>query len=128
VRLRDILEWLSTKIDCPQYYQNKDGGAERSITIYNSRRSPMARIALGGLDNTSYTTTPITLLVKWGNSNSPAEEKAKEVFNVFYGQKATIAGKRVIMFEMITTVPISVGTDDNGNFEYVIEINILHER
>lgn len=29
---------------------------------------------------------------------------------------------------MITTEPIGVGTDKNNIYEYVIEVNIIHER
>lgn len=126
--LLDIINWLKTKIECDQYYMNTIRNAEQCIAIYDNRLSPSPRIAIGGLDNTSYTTKVITLLIRWGKNNSPAELKAKEVYDLFYGQTATIGGKRVISFDMRTTHPISMGADSEGNFEYVIDVNIKYER
>src|SRR5690625_3876779 len=110
MNLREILEWLDTQVDCPQFYQNKIGGAPHSITVYNNRRSQPPRIAIGGLENTSYTIKPVSILVHWGKSNNLAEIKAQEVYDSMFGKIATIGGKRVIKFDMITTEPISVGT------------------
>jgi len=45
-----------------------------------------------------------------------------------FGKTATIGGKRVIMFDMKTSDPVSIGTDSEGNYEFVIELNIIHER
>lgn len=123
----EILEWLDTQVDCPQFYQGKVGSAEKSITVYNST-GPPPRIAIGGLENTSYTNKSISLLVHWGKISSQAEQKAQEVYNAMFGKSAVIGGKRVIMFNMRTTEPIGVGTDSEGNYEYVIEVNIIHER
>ena len=125
--LNEILEWLETQVDCPQFYQGKVGSAEKSITIYNSN-GPAPRIAIGGLDNTSYTSISVSLLIHWGKSPSAAEQKAQQVYDTMFGKTAVIGGKRVIMFNMRTTEPIGVGTDSEGNYEYVIEVTILHER
>ena len=125
--LVEILEWLETQVDCPQFYMGKVGGAEKSITIYNSN-GPAPRIAIGGLDNTSYTNKTISLLVHWGKSASLAESKAQEVYDSMFGASAFIGSQRVIMFRMRTTEPIYVGTDSEGYHEFVIEVNILHER
>jgi len=75
VTLNEILEWLETQVDCPQFYQGKVGSAEKSITIYNSN-GPAQRIAIGGLDNTSYTSISVSLLIHWDKSPSTAEQKA----------------------------------------------------
>lgn len=125
--LSEILDWLETVINCPQYYMGKVGSASQSITIYNTT-GPAPRIAVGGLGNTSYTNKSISLLVHWGKSPSSAETKAQEVYAAMFGQSATIGGKRVIMFQMKTSEPVGVGTDDEGIYEYVIEVNIVHER
>lgn len=117
-----------TKIESPQWFLNKmTKQTEQCIAIYNSTGSA-PRIAIGGLDNTSYTSKSISLLVHWGKSPSQAEAKAKEVYDSLFGQSAIIGGKRVIMFDMRTTEPISVGTDSEGIYEFVIEVNIIYER
>ncbi|WWU65217.1 minor capsid protein [Clostridium baratii] len=126
--LSDIREYLKTKIECPQWYIGKiDGTKDKCIGIY-SIRAPKSKIALGGLANTSYSTKAISILVHWGKSANEAEIKAQEVYTALFGQNATIGGKRVIDFDMKTSEPISVGTDKNGIYEFVIEVNIIHER
>lgn len=125
--LSEIREYLKTKIESPQWYLNKVGKEEQSITIYNTV-GPAPRIALGGLEQTSYTTKAISILVHWGKDSNRSELKAQEVYNAFFGQDGTIGGKRIIKFEMKTDAPIYVGTDSEGIIEYVIETIIYYER
>lgn len=125
--LSEIREYLKTKIESPQWYLNKVGDKEESITIYNTT-GPAPRIALGGLEQTSYTTKAISILVHWGKDSNKAELKAQEVYNAFFGQDGTIGGKRIIQFKMKTDSPIYVGTDTEGIIEYVIELIIYYER
>ena len=126
--LSEVREYLKSEIECPQWYIGKiDATKEKCIGIY-SIRGPRSHIALGGLANTSYSTKAISILVHWGKNANLAEQKAQDVYNSLFGQDAVIGGKRVIDFNMRTTEPISVGTDKNGIYEYVIEVNIIHER
>lgn len=126
--LSDIREYLKTKIDCPQWYLNKLGGTqEQSITIYNAIGLPPV-IAIGGLENTSYSTKTISILLHWGKNSDIAELKSQEVYNSFFGQDGVIGNKKVIMFKMKTDSPVYVGTDSEGIIEYVIETIIYYER
>ncbi|MEG1004339.1 MAG: minor capsid protein [Clostridium sp.] len=126
--LSKVREYLKTKIECPQWYIGKiDGTKEQCIGIYSIQGSK-PNIALGGLANTSYSTKAISILVHWGKNANIAEKKAQELYNALFGQDAIIGNKRVIQFSMKTTEPISVGTDKNNVYEYVIEVNIIHER
>ncbi|NLK94000.1 MAG: hypothetical protein GX275_02250 [Clostridiales bacterium] len=125
--LSDVRDFLKTKVNSPQWYLNKCGDKEQSITIYNIK-GPAPNIALGGLANTSYSSKAISILVHWGKVSDEAEKKAQEVYDVFFGQDGVIGNKRVIQFKMSTSEPISVGTDDNGILEYVIDLVIYYER
>ena len=126
--LKEIREFLKTKIDCPQWYSGKiDATKEQCIGIY-SVQGPAPFIALGGLANTSYSTKAISILVHWTKNYDIAEHKAQEVYNALFGQSATIGGKKVKKFDMRTDEPIGVGTDNNGIFEFVIETVIYFER
>ena len=125
--LSEIRDYLKSKVNSPQWYLNKVGDKEESITIYNTV-GPAPRIALGGLEQTSYTTKAISILVHWGKDSNKAELKAQEVYNAFFGQDGTIGGKRIIQFKIKTDSPIYVGTDTEGIIEYVIEIIIYYER
>lgn len=126
--LTEVKDYLKTKIVCPQWYTGKiDGTVDQCIGIY-SVQGPSTNIALGGLANTSYSTKAISILVHWGKNSNIAEQKAQEVYNVLFGQSATIGGKRVIKFNMRTSEPVGVGTDSNGIYEWVMETVIYFER
>lgn len=128
--LAEVRDWLKTQIvDCPAWYIGKiDGSKEQCIGIY-STTGPTPKIAIGGLENTSSAVKPISILVHWGRNANVAEQKAQEVYRALFGRRlAVIGGRRVIMFRMPQSGPISVGTDDRGIYEYVIETNIFYER
>lgn len=125
--LSEIRDFLKTKIESPQWYLNKVGDKEQSITIYNTL-GLAPRMALGGLKQTSFTTKAISILVHWGKDSNKAELKAQEVYNALFGKSGAIGGKRVIQFKMKTDEPVYVGTDKEGVIEYVIETIIYHER
>lgn len=128
ITLKDVREFLKPKISCDNWYGGKiDATKTQCIGIYNVQGSK-PNIALGGLDNTSYSSKSISILVHWTNNSNTAEIKAQEVYNTFFGQYGTIGGHRVIQFDMKTDEPVPVGTDDNGIFEYVINLNIIYER
>jgi len=128
MRLSEIRDWLKTKVNCPQWYIGKiDGKKEQCIGLYNvSGESPV--LAIGGLENTSYAVKSISILIHWGKSADTAEAKAQEVYAALFGQPATIGGKRIIEFRMRQAEPVSVGTDPEGIYEYVIETTIYYER
>lgn len=126
--LSEVREFLKTKIDCPQWYSGKiDASKEQCIGIYNIK-GPQANIALGGLDSTSYSTKAISILVHWTKNNDTAERKAQDVYNALFSKTGEIGGYRVIKFDMRTSEPVGIGTDENGIFEYVIETVIYYER
>ena len=62
--LSEIKDWLKTKINCPNWYVGKiDGSVEQCIGIY-SIVGGKPNIAVGGLENTSYATKSISILVQ----------------------------------------------------------------
>ncbi|MGF7050414.1 hypothetical protein J2T13_004952 [Paenibacillus sp. DS2015] len=126
--LAEIRDWLKTQVDCPQWYIGKiEGSKPQCIGLYNiTGATPM--IAIGGLDNTSYASKTVSILIHWSKNADTAERKAQEVYATLFGHSGEIAGKRVISFQMRTSEPISVGTDDEGIYEYVIEMTIIYER
>lgn len=124
--LAEIRDWLKTVVDCQQWYLNSRGKGEKSITLYNTTGAP-GRMAVGGPQATGYVVRPVSILIHWGKSATAAEEKAQEVYDALFGQKATIGGKRA-WFHMPQSGPISVGVDSEGIHEFVIETHIYHER
>nr|DAL98420.1 MAG TPA: hypothetical protein [Caudoviricetes sp.] len=125
----DFKEWLKTKINCPNWsaggLRSKD---EKAIVVYNGKAftNPMA---IGGIKNSSYTGKGIRILIHWNKEVGESELKAQEVYSVLYGlTNVGIAGKRVIQFKMRDPEPIYLGVDDSGVYEYVIDLEIIHER
>lgn len=128
ITLKDVRTFLKTKIQCDNWYGGKiDANKDKCIGIYNIQGNK-PYIALGGLENTSYSSKAISILVHWTNNSNTAEEKAQEVYNALFGQTGEIAGHRVISFDMQTDEPVSIGADSNGIFEYVINLKIKYER
>lgn len=126
--LAAVRDWMKTQVDCPNWYIGKiDGSKEKAIGLYNLNTGAPV-IAIGGLANTSYAVKPISILVHWTKNADTAEQKAQEVYAALFGQPAVIAGKRVISFQMRMPEPVSVGTDDAGIYEFVIETTIYYER
>lgn len=126
--LDDVVNWLETVVESPNWYIGQIGKPDKSIGLYNTTGA-QPRIAVGGLEATGYVIKPISILVHWGRNSDLAERKAQEVYNAFFGiSNAEIGGKRVSMFKMVTPQPVNVGTDSEGVFEYVIETHIYHER
>ncbi|CAH8772231.1 phage tail terminator protein [Paenibacillus dendritiformis] len=126
--LAQVRDWLKTVIECPQWYIGKiDGSKPQCIGLYNTTGAPV-RLAVGGIKATGYQIKAVSILVHWGKNANIAEQKAQEVYAALFGQTATIGGKRVIMFKMPEPEPISVGTDSEGIYEFVIEAHIYYER
>lgn len=126
--LDDVINWLETVIESPNWYIGQIGKPDKSIGLYNTTGA-QPRIAVGGLEATGYVIKPISILVHWGRNADVAERKAQEVYDAFYGVSGVrIGDKRVAMFKMVTPQPVNVGTDSEGVFEYVIETHIYHER
>jgi len=126
--LAEVRDWLKTQIDCPQWYSGKiDGSKQQCIGLYNTTGAPV-HLAVGGIEATGYLVKAVSILIHWGKNANTAEQKAQEVYAALFGQQAVINGKRVIMFKMPQPEPISVGTDSEGVYEYVIETHIYYER
>ena len=151
--LEDIKTWLQGIVKAPAgcYFTGKiDSSKDNCIGIYDVE-GPKPNLALGGLQNTGYGIKSVAFLIHWGKNSSTAEMKAQEVYDTLFGnphnavtgeQKveysglttcgegytAIIGGQRVIMFDMKSSAPIGLDTDDNGIYEYAIYVNIYYSR
>lgn len=127
--LAEFREWLKLQVDCPAWYSGKiDGKKEQCIGLYNTTGAPV-RMAIGGAAATGYQIKAVSILIHWGKNHDTAERKAQEVYDALFGvSNVEVGGKRVIMFRLPQPQPISVGTDSEGIFEYVIDVHIYHER
>lgn len=104
-----------------------DNNKEKAICFYNSKRNLSYQPVIGGKDNKSTYIKPITILLRYTKNQNDAEIKAQEVYEFFEERTFYIENKRIFT-QMYNEEPMNLGTDDNGVYEYSIEINLYIER
>lgn len=126
--LEEVKDWLKTVVESPGWYVEKINGNDKQCIGVYSTQGPVRPIPIGGLKNRSYDTKAVSILVHWGADAVQAEVKAQEIYDALYGQTATIDGSQVVMFDMRSDAPVSVGTDEKGIYEYVINFVIYYRK
>lgn len=101
-----------------------DNNKEKAICFYNSKRgiSPIKAI-----DESTYKFKPITILLRYTKNQDNAEQMANAIYKFYDDRTFNIETKRIYA-QHIYSNPIDLGSDDNGVYEYSIEINMLEER
>lgn len=128
----DVKDWLKLHIECNQWYAGAiRSNKEESITVFNGNAFTNQK-AIGGIRNTSYYGKGIRVLVHWNKNIEEAENKALEIYEFLNKQENNkdfyIKDKRIIKIDMRDPGPIFLGVDDEGIYEYVIDIEIIIER
>lgn len=101
---------------------------DESVGVYSLRRNGPPRIPVGGMKNTNHGIKRISILIHW-NKDVVATE---EVATIFYEKiqntrNVTVNEQEIIFIQMLVPEAISIGTDDNGIYEYVIEADIYYK-
>ncbi len=104
-----------------------DNNKEKAICFYNSKRNLGYQGVIGGKENKSTYIKPIAILLRYTKNQNDAEIKAQEVYEFFEERTFLIENKRIFT-QMYNEEPMNLGTDDNGVYEYSIEINLYIER
>jgi len=128
--LENIKNWLVTKIDVGDGISvgSIDGDKDRYIGVYNKAAEGNQRICIGGVDATVYQTKTISILAHWTLSAVQAEQKAYEIYNLFYGlSQQDMDGVKVYTCDP-GAGPIPAGKDTRGVFEYSIDVTLQYER
>lgn len=126
--LADVKDYLKSQITCENWYVGKiDANQEYCIGIYPTE-PPAPVVAIGGVKNTTYATKAVSILIHWGKSFTPAEVKAREVFDLLFGQNPVIGKRETIKIDFRTAEPIGIGTDENGIYEHVINFVIYYRK
>lgn len=100
-----------------------------SVGVYPLNRSGLPRIPVGGLKNTDHATKRISVLIHWNKDVVATEQVADNFYNRIRDTKGVIINEQRIKFiQMLVPEAVSVGTDENGIYEYVIEFEIYYER
>lgn len=132
LRLKDIREYISSLgiAEDEQVYTGKlDNKKLKSIGVYSRKLEGTARIALGGLKNTSYDIKPVSLLIHWNKSQTETEEAAYKLFGMLQEVTNITIGDTFIHFiSMMVPEPQGVGTDDSGVYEYAIWVDFIYKK
>ena len=119
---KDNFKW-SDSISIGKIDNNKD----KAICFYNSKRDLSYQPVIGGKKLKSTYIKPITILLRYTKNQDSAEIKAQEVYE-FFEERTFFIGNKRIFAQMYGEEPNNLGTDDNGVYEYSIEINLYIER
>lgn len=126
--LKQVKDWLKTNVIADVWkIGTYDNSKDKTICVRNLT-SNRSKLAIGGLENTSIAVKGISVVVHWNKNPDETERVAQSIYALFYGQKPTIGSYQVIKCDMRSDEPISVGTDGDGIYEYVIETWLTYER
>ncbi|MDR2183180.1 MAG: minor capsid protein [Clostridiales bacterium] len=92
---------------------------ERAIGIFPREGRAARETAIGGIDNRSFDTVRITLLLRWGRDGGAAERKAGEIYAAVAERDEDFG-----FFRALNAGPVWLGMDERGIFEHVIDFDI----
>lgn len=98
-----------------------DNNKEKAICFYNSKRTITP---IKAIDKNTYKYKPITILLRYTKNQNTAEEMALSIYEFFDDRGFSIEDKQVTA-QHLYSEPNNVGTDDNGVYEYTLEIDML---
>lgn len=126
--LKNVKDWMQKQIQANVWKIGiYDNSKQKTICVRNLT-SNRNKLAIGGLANTSTAVKGISVVVHWTKNPDETERVAQDVLTLFYGKQPMIEGYQTVLCEMRSDEPISVGTDEQGVYEYVIEVWITYMR
>lgn len=104
-----------------------DRDKDKAICFYPTQTSQNNITTVGGKKNRGYEKRKVTVLLRYGTNAAKAEEKAKNIYD-FFDEKEINTDVLNIFTVMRYSEPISLGTDDDGIYEYTLEFEIYERR
>lgn len=128
MRISQFKSFLEQHFPTVKFYNGFINKADSQCVGLYSRGSAPVHSALGGKQNASFSTTPVSVLVHWGESSDGCEAKARELYDFLVGRSNFLVGNiRVAVVQMKEPNPILVGRDDGGIVEMVFNMNIVYD-
>ena len=126
--LLEIAEMISFLLNTENVYAgNIDSNIDQSIGVYSGRKSGIHKVCLGGEEQTKTKEKDISILIHWSENPSDTEINTFRILDVLTKVRNYEYDGGVLRF-MLLNDPISVGRDNRGICEYVIEGKIYYER
>ena len=129
--LDEIRDWLKTFDAAEHYYIGRlDNKQEKSLGVYPLARGGAPVMAIGGIQNSSYDIKAMSLLLHWNKNARETEEAALALWERLFGAENVDvpSGSHIQYVRPTVPEPVAVGTDANGVYEYVIQLNIYFRR
>lgn len=126
--LKEVKDWLKTQAVADNWAIGTYDTSKVKTVCVRNLASNRSKLAIGGLSNTTTAVKGISIVVHWSKNPDESEQVAQKLFALFYGQTPAIGEYQTILCDMRNDEPISVGTDENGIYEYVIELWITYQR
>lgn len=126
-----VLEWLkSLPSKADHYYSGTlDSKKEKSFGVYTLGGGRPNGMAIGGKATTKTAAHGVSILVHWNQSTRETQNAAIALYEALESlESVVIGGHPVNYIQMPYNEPISVGADEKGVCEYVIEFVVWYER
>lgn len=107
---------------------NIDGNKEYFVGVYDGKHPPPSRICIGGYGQTRYAKKSVRILLHWSKIPAEAEAEAQSLWARMSGANGFMMGEIPVVSIDASGAPVSVGRDEYGVCEYVINLMILYER
>ena len=122
-----VKDYLKTVIkDCNKWSIGSiDYNQEKTIAVYANRRNLEGISKFKKLQ--SYDIAPITLLLRWTKNYNTAETKANEIYELLDCRSFFIDNYKCNI-KSLYEGPIDLGPDENGVYEFSVELNLLYRK
>lgn len=126
--LAEVMDWLETFELFDYYYIGKINGAKpRVLGIYTNASGGKPPHALG--QPSSYVINSVKLLVHGTKNENETQILANALFTALTDVASVETGENYIHFvDLQVPEPLHIGTDTNGFYEFVINLDIYSRR
>lgn len=124
--LNQIRDWIKDFDAAENYYIGKMNDKEKSLGVFQLSPRPPTR-AIG--QESSYEVRRISIKLHWNKNQNESERAAYELYRQLRAVRSfDIDDTHVYFIDLLQAEPVSIDTDDNGVYEWVIEFEIYYER
>lgn len=121
--LLEVADMLASLLDFEDITAGTiDGSLSETIGVYQ-RGDFVPRECIG--TDSSYETSKLRLLVRWGKNPTAAEAKAAELAGIMQSLRDMPTSEHIIKFADVKAVR-AIGKDEKGVCEYVVDADIIY--
>lgn len=129
--LKDILQFLKkVDSDFDHYYIGRlNDKNDNSLGLYNLPTNKTQQIAIGGPTTTKTKSKYLSLLVHGNKNKTQTETLANDLYEKLASANGeTIGNNEINYIKFLCDEPIDLDMDQNGVYEYSIEIQIFYNK